>query len=165
MDSRKNSFQKVLPNSTKFSFNFSEGIKEIKLDNDGDLWILYDTKGIVLYSHNSNFIKIFSENYNNSKVPLQDACCFNITKNNVVNFIKCYFLDIQSQLWIGMLRGLFKTDIRNFQLTAVSSDEIDFSNETINQIYEDEHNNIWISKRGKGLFRFDREDNNWEKQR
>ncbi len=66
-------------------------------------------------------------------------------------FARCFLLDSKNELWIGMMRGLFKYDFNSEKLTLVQNEFIDFSSETINQIFEDKQDNIWIATRGKGI--------------
>ncbi len=81
---------------------------------------------------------------------------------NVKNtFVRCYLKDSQSELWIGMMNGLYKYNFRTSELTLIKNNGVDFSKETISQIYEDEYKNIWVSTIGKGIFIFNRQSNNW----
>ncbi|MCX7611958.1 MAG: ATP-binding protein [Ignavibacterium sp.] len=82
--------------------------------------------------------------------------------NNInSNYVRCILTDSQSNVWIGMFRGLFLFDKNNSKIKPFTSLPFDLSNETINQIYEDSQNNLWISTRGKGIFFFNISNNRW----
>jgi len=77
---------------------------------------------------------------------------------------KLYF-DDKNQLWIGYNEGLFCYRMNSdYTLEEVYPEKMKkhFEGEVIRTIYEDEEKNIWIGTRERGLFCWDRDDENFE---
>lgn len=84
---------------------------------------------------------------------------FKAIKNN---YIRSYLPVGNSEIWIGFYRGLYKYDFKTSQMSSITIDNYDLSNETINCIFKDRQNNIWVSTKEQGLFYYNSEKNIWK---
>jgi len=122
----------------------SDLLNGICIDDSGRLWIGTQGGGLNLYNPKSDeFIryKILSES----------------SDNLLSNLINCIFEDSKQRLWIGSERGLYKFKPENGQFDFINL----FKNNTyhkVSSIIEDKSGILWIGVEGKGLVRYNPDD-------
>jgi signal transduction histidine kinase/ligand-binding sensor domain-containing protein/DNA-binding response OmpR family regulator len=114
-------------------------------DKFGNVW-LGTSQGLVVYKRQEN--KFF--NFDDKKFP--------VSKINVFSL----FTDSNDNLWIGSQgEGLYQLDLRQFNTRPLDDfifvaiknlNDYDISKRTIQFIYEDKDQNIWIGTFGEGVY-------------
>jgi signal transduction histidine kinase/ligand-binding sensor domain-containing protein len=126
--------------TNSMSDNFIQDITE---DEEGILWIGYNTGGMDRFDPNN---EIFTH-YKN-----RPGDTTSISHNNI-NHI---YIDRLGTMWVGTVSGanIFDREKRSFHRISLTG--LDNSTPGINCFYEDRQNRFWIGTMGFGLVEFDR---------
>ncbi len=170
----------------------SNSVVKIFQDKEGYMWFgtqdglcRYDGYSIKTFrsDHNnlnllaSNEISSINEDYNdnlwigtNKGLNILNTNTFEITDfpDSTMKGEEIYSILVSSDstIWIGYNYGVnrYKQDFTLIdQYTHSNSKHKSFPNTSVNCIYEDSYNNIWITTWKNGLFRFNKGDNKFEK--
>ncbi len=134
-------FEKILDNNEK-AIGY---ITDIKQDKNGFIWF---TTLNGLYRYDGYEFKIFKN-------------IFNDTTSLPYNSFQSLYIDSEDIMWLICRDGFgreaksilsYHLNIKNSPITCISSNEII----SPAQISEDKHNNIWISTRTSGLFKYNK---------
>ena len=143
--------------STTFS-DFQEVHLEVKGEKFNTFFsIAQDHDGYLWYGTNNGLVR--SDGYN-SKVYRNDVNdSTSIGGNQILdlgdNPILLLYVDNEGDLWAGTTNDLSRYDRH---CDCFNHYKFPFANGRINAITEDKNNNIWVGGHGEGLFKYDREN-------
>ncbi|RLD62878.1 MAG: hypothetical protein DRI95_12435 [Bacteroidetes bacterium] len=121
--------------------------------------IVQDKQGYIWMSTNLGLLKYDGYNPKSYKNILKDSISIQSNKNNNVTAL---FVDFTGDLWVGTISGLsrYNPDCDCFyRYPTISGKTIPSG--YITDIVEDQNNNIWIASGSRGLFRYERERNDF----
>jgi signal transduction histidine kinase/streptogramin lyase len=113
-------------------------INQLYVDNDGDLWISTQNKGVIVKKKNQNGFKYYSINTNNKKDWAADWA------SDIVQ-------DKKGTIWIATSKGLFSFDKKT---ETFKKQDLNLPDNFINNIVLDDAQTLWLSH-DKGITHFD----------
>lgn len=154
-DIEKEKFEVIHENINQDGSISSYVLKELYLDNQGQLWIATFTSGINVFNTKINpFHQVFASNDNAKHINWQPIS---------------FCLDNSNTLWIGAFDdGLYQLDSNlkfedNYTVWDFSLDNINKPhNDRITCIYEDSNNILWLGFYDWGLVIFDKENKSFQ---
>lgn len=111
----------------------SNYVKDIKEDNNGDLWIATWEGGLNKYDRQKDVFIHFRHDVKDPNTITDD-------------FINCLLKDSKGDLWVGTSQGVSVLDTKNNRFVKHFTKEI--GDKTITTLYEDQQQNIWIGTGG-----------------
>ena len=129
----------------------SNSINVMVEDNEGDLWIGTDSKGLCRFNITSSTFTRFPFINNNGTMHADNV----LDDNRVLSL----FFEKEGILWIGTNQGgLNRLDTKTEKFTSYLDRKTGLN--CVVNIYEDSHNRMWVGTYLSGLFLFDRETGN-----
>ena len=141
LDPAQTGFKHILNKSDFSQFNASNTIHGIAKDRDEDLWVA---------SYGGGLVKLDLMTGEVSRPFYREAMEINETYDHTYSLL----VDLENNLWVGTLDGIFIIDLDSEQLfeteIIVNNQPADLS-EIIFQIYEDHSGSVWIAT-SEGLY-------------
>lgn len=127
-------------------YNMTGSTLSVCKDFQGNIWV--GTYTSLYWSPPGDPFHFNVLNYPQGRIPIQAP------------FFRALLADRDSSIWAGAENGLFRLNLRKFP--ANWSIDTLLRDVFISDLYPDQHGNVWIASKGKGLARYNRASSSFE---